>query len=86
MKPTDLLSEENLHKFVDMAFVYHPPTDKQIFRYTVLRKAAKDFGHLIVNLTPVSVEQAQALLHLQQTIMFANAAIAINEAEEDSGA
>jgi hypothetical protein len=44
-----------------------------------LRDATKNLAHLIINLTPSSREQSLALTHLEEAVMFANAAIARNE-------
>lgn len=60
-------------------FTYHAPTPSQISRYTEIRDAALGFAHLIVGLTPESREQSLALTHLDEVVMFANAAIARRE-------
>ena len=40
---------------------------------------AKEFAELLLKLTPTSGEKMLAFRHLQQAVMYANAAIAINE-------
>jgi hypothetical protein len=60
-------------------FTYHAPKDGQAERYVQLREAAKALAQLIVTLTPQSREQSVALTNVQQAVMWANAAIAINE-------
>ncbi len=62
-------------------FTYHAPTDIQVTRYSAIRAAAKTYAQLVVNMTPESVEQAQAMIKIQESVMWANAAIAINESE-----
>lgn len=65
---------------LDNIFKYHAPTADQVTRYGALREKAKEFAQLIQTTTPASREQSVALTNLQQTVMWANAAIAINEA------
>lgn len=60
-------------------FTYHAPTPIQIERYARLRQKAKELAELIYDVTPQSREQSLALTSVQQTVMWANAAIAINE-------
>lgn len=65
---------------VEQTFQYHAPKGDQQERYVALRAKAKELATLIIDSTPVSREQSVALTNLQQTVMWANAAIAINEA------
>ena len=62
-------------------FTYHPPKPGQPERYTVLRDAAHTFARLIIDATPESREQSLAITHLEDAVMWANAAIARNEKE-----
>lgn len=64
---------------VDHVFCYHAPTGTQPQRYVEIREQAKQLARTIQALTPASREQSIALTHLQTVVMFANAAIAINE-------
>ena len=64
---------------VDNIFQYHAPNADQANRYIALREKAKELAVLIQTTTPESREQSVALTNLQQTVMWANAAIAINE-------
>lgn len=66
---------------VDEVFVYHRPFGTQPERYVAIREKAKELAVLIQASTPASREQSVALTNLQQTVMWANAAIAINERE-----
>ena len=66
---------------LDTVYVYHPPFGTQPERYVTLRDAAKQFARVITELTPTSREQSVALTNVQQAVMWANAAIAINERE-----
>ena len=67
---------------VERIFTYHPPKGDQAERYVLLRDAAKGLALLIRGSTPISPEQTLAIRKLQECVMFANAAIAINEAGE----
>lgn len=60
-------------------FTYHPPKDDQPERYTLLRDLAETLAEQVVYCTPVSREQSLAFTHLEQAVMWANAAIARNE-------
>lgn len=64
---------------VDNIFQYHAPHGDQAERYIALREKAKELAVLIQGSTPDSREQSVALTNLQQCVMWANAAIAINE-------
>lgn len=61
------------------AFSYHSPQGNQAARYGLLRQKAKEFADLITCNSPASREQSLALTHLQEAVMFTNAAIACNE-------
>lgn len=64
-------------------FTYHAPTADQRGRYENIRAHARALGEVIQATTPESREQSVALTNLQQTVMWANAAIAINEPGAD---
>lgn len=65
---------------LDQIFKYHTPHGDQQERYALLREKAKELATLIQGTTPASREQSTALTNVQQAVMWANAAIAINEA------
>jgi hypothetical protein len=65
---------------IEKTFKYHAPKADQPQRYEGLRNEAKRFAQLIDAFCPDSREKALALTTLQQVVMWANAAIAINEA------
>lgn len=67
---------------LDAIFTYHAPFGNQAERYAELRDMALSFAEEIVRMTPASREQSLAITSLQQTTMWANAAIAINEKPE----
>lgn len=60
-------------------FTYHSPKADQLPRYAKLRNTARGLAQEIVELTPYSREQSLALTKLEESIFFANAAIARNE-------
>jgi hypothetical protein len=64
---------------VDNIFTYHAPKGTQSDRYVAIRDKAKELAQLILDSTPESREQSVALTNVQQAVMWANAAIAINE-------
>jgi hypothetical protein len=66
---------------LDNIFTYHKPFGNQPERYTAIRAKAKELAQLILDLTPSSAEQTLAIRDIQQAVMMANAAIAINEKE-----
>lgn len=76
---------QRITKQIAGTFHYHAPRPDQIERYAQLRAKACEFAELIATLTPESREQAVALTKLQETVMFANAAIAITEAVAEFG-
>lgn len=64
---------------LDNIFTYHAPHGTQTMRYEHLRTMAKMFSRSILNNCPPSRERSLALTSVQQTVMWANAGIAINE-------
>ena len=73
------MNKEELIKRINNDFVYHAPHGDQLERYAALREAGRLLALYIVDNTPISREQSMALTNLEQSIMFANAAIARNE-------
>jgi hypothetical protein len=65
---------------IENAFTYHPPLADQPERYEYLRDQGKDLARTMAALCPSSRELSLALTNLEQAIMWANAAIARNEA------
>lgn len=77
MKEYDI--DEKAQERLDNNFTYHSPKADQSERYAVLRDEAKRLAVIIIGLTPPSREQSVALTNLEQTVFWANAAIARNE-------
>lgn len=59
-------------------FKYHSPKPGQPEKYEAIREKAKEFAYLIEELAPNSRERAVALTKLEESMMWANAAIARN--------
>lgn len=75
----------NVGKVVDMGitdseietrFTYHKPKGDQPERYEKLREAAKSFARLVADSCPDSREASLAMTHIEEAVMWANAAIA----------
>ena len=64
---------------VEQAFTYHPMHGDQAERYPMIRAKAKELAYLLMEQCPPSRELSVALTSLQDTVMWANAAIAIHE-------
>lgn len=69
---------------VQHVFSYHKPFGDQPARYEAIRTVARDLATIIQMSTPASREQSVALTNLQQAVMWANAAIALNEQEVEA--
>lgn len=65
---------------VEQIFTYHTPFGDQRERYEDLRAEALVFAQQIERQCPPSRERSLAITSLQETVMWANASIAINEA------
>lgn len=69
---------------IESIFTYRTPFGDQPVRYQLICKSAKQLAHLINEACPESREKSVALINLNQTVMWANAAIAINEKEKEA--
>jgi hypothetical protein len=64
---------------LERTFTYHRPFGTQPQRYEAIRQTAKELAATVNNLCPDSREKSLALTAIQQAVMWANAAIAIDE-------
>lgn len=64
---------------VEKSFTYQAPKGDQPQRYEWLRSEAKDLAIQIMDFCPESRERSLAITHLEQAVMWANKAIAVNE-------
>mgnify|MGYP000108263380 CR=1 FL=1 len=68
---------------IENIFTYHAPHGDQGERYSYLRLCAKKMAQDILDKCPESDERTLAIRKLQECIMYANAAIAINESDNE---
>ena len=61
---------------IERCFTYHAPKPQQVDRFYELRKRAKELATVYAELCPPGRETSLALTHLEQSVMWANAAIA----------
>jgi hypothetical protein len=64
---------------MEKRFTYHPPKGDQQGRYVEIRDTAHAVALGICQNCPESRERSLALTHLEEAVMWANAAIARNE-------
>ena len=62
-------------------FTYHAPHGDQAQRYEEIRARFKELAVFLLSITPPSREQSLALTLLEESVFYANAAIARNEAK-----
>lgn len=67
------VSKDNL----DSIFTYHPADDLQVIRYEAIRSKAKEMAEVILDNTPLCADQTAAIRKLRESVMTANAAIAL---------
>ena len=72
------LSPERLIE-IQNRFTYHAPKGDQTQRYEHIRAVALSFVMLALDLTPECREQSLAVTHIEEAVMFFNAAIARRE-------
>ena len=73
-------------KRIEKVFTYHPPKPDQVPRYNLIRDHARTFAFRIVENCPPSRERSLALTALEECVMWGNASIARNEANEPPAA
>lgn len=66
---------------IEGAFTFHPVKGDQAERYPAIRAKAKELALLMSQLCPSSRELSLAITAVQDSVMWANASIAINEKE-----
>ena len=64
-------------------FTYKAPKPDQVERYELIRSRALGLADMLATLCPQSREKSLAFTNLEQAVMWANAAIARNEAPGD---
>lgn len=61
---------------VDNWFMYHSPTPEQTPKYEAIREAGKHLAQVILDNTPASADQSDAIRKVREAVMTANASIA----------
>jgi hypothetical protein len=64
---------------LEQRFTHHPPKGDQVVRYAELRGRAHQLAAHINVACPESREKSLAITHLEEAVMWANAAIARHE-------
>lgn len=70
------MANQDIRARINNDFTYHTPPKERAGDFVKIREKAKELAHLIVDLTPQSREQSNALTRLEETVMHANASIA----------
>ncbi|MGG3278877.1 DUF7681 family protein [Paenibacillus solani] len=65
-----------MNQQIENNFSYHAPTPGQPEVYQAIRKKAKELAYLIDELAPGSREKSLAMTNLEQSVFWANAAVA----------
>lgn len=65
---------------IEDSFTYHTPTESDIEKYKEIRKAALDFGKLLLKNCPATPTRTLAIRKLEETVMWANKSIACHKA------
>jgi hypothetical protein len=68
----------DLHHDIENRFTYHPPDSAKAELHEMVREKARALAHDLNGLLPEGREKALALTHLEMTVMWANAAIALS--------
>jgi hypothetical protein len=67
------------HSDIEHRFIYHPPaTGAQVEAHELVRGWCKALAHTLNDHLPEGREKSLAITHLEDTMMWANAAIARN--------
>ncbi|WP_339211886.1 hypothetical protein [Paenibacillus sp. FSL L8-0333] len=67
-----------MNPVIENNFSYHAPKPEQPDIYEQIREKAKELAYLIEEVTPKSREQSLAMTNLEQSVFWANAAVARN--------
>lgn len=62
---------------INNLFSYHPPKGNQPERYEAIRAKAKELALVIIENTPPSADQTASIRKLRESVMTANASIAL---------
>lgn len=70
------MSQQDLHERIDHDFKYHKPDSVAGAAHEKVRDLCRGLAHTIVEETPPGRAQSVAITHLEDVMMWANAAIA----------
>lgn len=73
--------DEAMKARLNNSFSYHAPFGDQAGRYEAIRSAGLNFAYDIIERTPASREQSLAITAIEEAVMRANQAIALNETD-----
>lgn len=59
-------------------FSYHPPTEGQPEKYVRIRDAAKAYALVVLECTPPSADQSDAIRKIRESVMTANSAVSLD--------
>lgn len=68
-----------MNALIERNFTYHAPKEGQPAKYVAIRDKAKELAYMIDELCPIAREQSLALTKLEESVFWANAAIARHE-------
>lgn len=74
--PNNYTPAPSVAEQISRTYTYAAPKADQPERYVSIRAGAKELAEFITRACPPSRELSLALTHLEQTVMYANAAIA----------
>lgn len=69
-----------LHQRLEHDLTLHPPQNEEVIRrFELLRAAAKEYGHLVIDLCPIGRDLSMFITHMEDASQAAIAAIARNQ-------
>lgn len=62
---------------LDHIFSHHAPSDEQVQKYLSIRAKARELAAMVFDLVPAGADQSAAVRMIRETVMTANAGIAL---------
>lgn len=72
--------DDPIEQTIEQLFTYHPATPEQAVAYAQIRTQAKELVRVILETAPAGVDRAYAVRAVRTAVMYANAAIATDNA------
>lgn len=63
---------------LESVFTYHSPSPEQLPKYAAIREAAKVYAKVLFDNVPACADRTVALRLVRESVMTANAAVALN--------